>query len=205
MGVGSETAPTPIYEDSLHISSINEMEQITMNYQTSTSPIGPNLLESSNGLYQLNAPVSLDELIAITACLLEDRFKRSDYLSSPDSTRDYLRCRLSARDREVFACTFLDSQHGGPAYEELFMGTIDSASVHVREVIKRTLALNAAALIFSHNYPSGLSEPRLADRHVTTQLSEAAGLRGCGSWTISWLEELSWQAWSALVEGMCAT
>jgi DNA repair protein RadC len=82
-----------------------------MKYQTSTSAIGLNLLETSNGMYQLTAPVTLEELLSIASSLLEDQFKRSDYLSSPMTTRSYLRTKLSTREREVFACIFLDSQH----------------------------------------------------------------------------------------------
>jgi DNA repair protein RadC len=83
---------------------------------------------------------------------------------------------LSTREREVFACIFLDSQHGVLAYEELFLGTVDAASVHVREVVKRALALNAAALICSHNHPSGKPEPSTADRQITQRLSDALSL-----------------------------
>lgn len=147
-----------------------------MKYQASTSSIGLNLLETSNGMYQLTAPVTLEELLSIASNLLEDRFKRSDYLSSPMTTRSYLRTKLSTQEREVFACIFLDSQHGVLAYEELFLGTIDAASVHVREVVKRALALNAAALICSHNHPSGKPEPSTADRQITQRLSDALSL-----------------------------
>jgi DNA repair protein RadC len=148
----------------------------TMNYSTSLSSIGPQVLETSRGMYQLSAPVSLDDLLAITTSLLEDRFKRSDYMTSPTTTKNYLTAKLSARDREVFACIFLDSQHGVLSYEELFMGTINTTTIHVREVVKRALALNAAALILSHNHPSGLPEPSLADRQITKQLSDALGM-----------------------------
>lgn len=149
-----------------------------MKYQTSTySSTGVNMLETSNGMYQLTAPVTLDELLTITSRLLEDRFQRSNYLSSPTITRSFLQAKLCARDREVFSCIFLDSQHGVLAYEELFIGTIDSASVHPREVVKRALALNAAALICSHNHPSGVPEPSSADRQISmTSASMICGI-----------------------------
>ncbi|HCT41416.1 MAG TPA: DNA repair protein [Moraxellaceae bacterium] len=150
-----------------------------MKYQTSThSSTGLGLLETSNGMYQITAPVTLDELLSIASGLLEEQFKRSSYLNSPTTTRSFLQTRLCTRDREVFSCVFLDSQHGVLAYEELFVGTIDSASVYPREVIKRALALNAAALICSHNHPSGVPEPSSADRQITDQLSKALDLVG---------------------------
>lgn len=147
-----------------------------MQYHSSTSSIGLNLLETSNGMYQLTTSGSLDELLSITSMLLEDRFQRSSYMSSPTITRSFLQTKLCARDREVFSCIFLDSQHGVRAYEELFIDTIDSANVHPREVVKRALALNAAALICSHNHPSGVPEPSSADRQITNQLSKTLGL-----------------------------
>lgn len=150
-----------------------------MKYQTSTySSTGLNMLETSNGMYQLTAPVTLEELLSITSSLLEERFQRSNDLSSPMVTRSFLQTKLCTQDREVFSCVFLDSQHGVLAYEELFIGTIDSASVHPREVVKRALTLNAAALICSHNHPSGVPEPSSADRQITDQLSKALDLVG---------------------------
>ena len=78
--------------------------------------------------------------------------------------------------REVFACLFLDNQHRLICYEEMFFGTIDGASVHPREVVKRTLFHNAAAIIFAHNHPSGVSEPSQADRRIAERLKAALSL-----------------------------
>ena len=71
---------------------------------------------------------------------------------------------------------FLDSRHRVLAFEELFRGTIDGASVHPREVVRRALQHNAAAVIFSHNHPSGVAEPSQADQRITLRLREALGL-----------------------------
>jgi DNA repair protein RadC len=76
----------------------------------------------------------------------------------------------------VFACLFLDNQHHILEFEELFRGTIDSASVYPREVIKKALAHNAAAVIFAHNHPSGISEPSQADKLITDKLKQALAL-----------------------------
>jgi DNA repair protein RadC len=87
-----------------------------------------------------------------------------------------LRSRLRDYPYEVFAVLFLDNRHRVIAFEELFRGTIDGASVHPREVVRRALALNAAAVILSHNHPSGVAEPSEADQRITTRLREALSL-----------------------------
>ena len=76
----------------------------------------------------------------------------------------------------MFCCLFLDTRHRLIRYEELFRGTIDGATVYPREVVKRALALNAAAVIVGHNHPSGVSEPSEADRSITLKLAKALGL-----------------------------
>jgi len=87
-----------------------------------------------------------------------------------------VRLHLAKREREVFAVMFLDNRHRLLAYEELFFGTIDGASVHPREVVKAALAHNAAAVILSHNHPSGVAEPSQADQRITQRLKDALGL-----------------------------
>lgn len=102
--------------------------------------------------------------------------RTGDALTSPDAVRDYLRLTLAGRDHEVFVCVFLDTQHRVLAVEELFRGTLGQTSVYPREIVKRALAHNAAALIFAHNHPSGVAEPSGADRQLTRQLAEALAL-----------------------------
>lgn len=102
--------------------------------------------------------------------------QRGDALTSPDITRAYLSAQLRGYSYEVFACLFLDNQHRVIKLEELFRGTIDSASVYPREIAKRVLHHNAAAVIFAHNHPSGISEPSQADRHITDKLKQALAL-----------------------------
>ncbi len=102
--------------------------------------------------------------------------KRGAMLGSPEDTRRYVSTRLRGFPYEVFACLFLDNRHRVIAFEEMFRGTIDGASVHPREVIKRCLEHNAAALIVAHNHPSGVAEPSHADRIVTRRLAEAGAL-----------------------------
>jgi DNA repair protein RadC len=107
---------------------------------------------------------------------IEETLKRDAPLKSPEMTRHFLKARLRAYPHEVFACLFLDNRHRIITFEELFTGTIDGASVHPREVVKRTLFHNAAAVIFAHNHPSGVAEPSQADKGITRRLVDALAL-----------------------------
>ncbi|HTY49375.1 MAG TPA: DNA repair protein RadC [Steroidobacteraceae bacterium] len=97
-------------------------------------------------------------------------------MASPDTARAFLLAQLRDRPYEVFCCLHLDARHRLIAFEELFRGTIDGASVHPREVVRQALARNAAALIFAHNHPSGVPEPSQADELITQRLRDALGL-----------------------------
>lgn len=107
---------------------------------------------------------------------LEATLARGDALTTPDLTRRFLTSRLRHRDREVFLGLFLDNRHRVVACEELAVGTFDGATVHPREVVRRALALNAAALIVAHNHPSGVAEPSAADEALTRRLRDALAL-----------------------------
>lgn len=107
---------------------------------------------------------------------LDERLRSGDAMSNPDDTRRYLSARLKGYRHEVFAALFLDTQHRVLAYEELFQGTLDSCTVHAREVVKRALAHHAAAVILAHNHPSGVAEPSAADRSLTRRLASALEL-----------------------------
>ena len=107
---------------------------------------------------------------------LAERLRRDSALESPQAVRDYLKAQLRHEPHEVFGCLFLDTRHRVLAFEALFQGSIDGASVYPRQVVKRALAHNAAALILVHNHPSGVAEPSQADRLLTQRLKEALGL-----------------------------
>jgi DNA repair protein RadC len=107
---------------------------------------------------------------------LEETVRRGPALGSPDAVRRFLRARLRDLPHEVFCCLHLDNRNRVIAFEELFRGTIDGASVHPREVVKRALAQNAAALILAHNHPSGVAEPSQADEVITRRLKSALAL-----------------------------
>ena len=118
----------------------------------------------------------LKAAIELATRYLEERIRRSDALTSPAHTSQFLCARLRSRPHEVFACLFLDNRHRVISFEEMFRGTIDGASVHPREVAKRALELNAAALIAAHNHPSGVAEPSRSDRAITSRLRDALAL-----------------------------
>ncbi len=107
---------------------------------------------------------------------LQERLQRGDALTSPQLTHRYLQAQLRDESREVFACLFLDNQHRVIAYEPLFYGTIDAASIYPREVVKHCLRHNAAAVILAHNHPSGVAEPSQADQRITRRLVDALQL-----------------------------
>lgn len=105
-----------------------------------------------------------------------EQLQRGKSLTSPLATQAFLSAKLNGYQHEVFACLFLDNQHRVIQWEELFFGTLDGASVYPREVVKRALFHNAAAVIFAHNHPSGLAQPSAADRQITDKLTQALAL-----------------------------
>ena len=107
---------------------------------------------------------------------LDAEMKTALTLADPGATGRYIKSRLCAYPYEVFACLFLDSRYRVLAFEELFRGSIGGASVHPREVVRRCIAHNAAAVILAHNHPSGTPEPSQADRTITLRLRDALGL-----------------------------
>lgn len=119
---------------------------------------------------------SLQAVLEMSRRHLRETLSRSDALTSPDLTRQYLTAQLRAYPHEVFACLLLDNQHRVIAFEELFQGTIDGANIYPREVVKKALNYNAAAVIFAHNHPSGCSTPSDADKKITLKLQQALNL-----------------------------
>lgn len=118
----------------------------------------------------------LQAVLEMARRYLRQELERGETLSSPAATRRFLSAHLRARPHEVFVCLFLDNRHRLLQYEELFRGTVNGASVHPREVVKRALFHNAAALIVAHNHPSGVAEPSRADTDLTQRLKQALSL-----------------------------
>jgi DNA repair protein RadC len=124
-------------------------------------------------------PAKQAELLAVMEMArraLAQGLQAAPVFSSPAAVKDYLALQIGGREREVFAVLFLDAQHRLLAFEELFQGTLAQTSVHPREVVKRALALNAAAVVLGHNHPSGIAEPSRADEYLTQTLRQALAL-----------------------------
>jgi DNA repair protein RadC len=118
-----------------------------------------------------------DAVIKKALRVLEGRMRANGpLLTSPEAVRNYLRLRIADLGHEVFIVLFLDAQHRLIACEEMFRGTLSQTSVYPREVVKAALKHNAAAVILSHNHPSGLAEPSRADELLTAALKQALAL-----------------------------
>ena len=128
---------------------------------------------NSCGVYTFHRKMTLSEVASIVLVGIEKQFKRDGVFREVSAAKGYLTLQLYGHQQEVFACLFLDNQHQLITFEKMFYGTVDGAAVYPREVVKRALELNASAVIFAHNHPSGVPEPSTADRVLTTKLQEA--------------------------------
>jgi len=126
----------------------------------------------SKGLGQAKY-VQMQAVVEMSRRYLEEKIHRGDALDNVSDVKNYLKSRLQHYPFEVFSCLFLDNKHRVIKYEELFRGTIDGASVHPREVVRRVLHHNAAAIILAHNHPSGNAEPSQSDMQITNKLKQA--------------------------------
>ncbi|SDH22262.1 MULTISPECIES: DNA repair protein RadC [unclassified Nitrosomonas] len=118
----------------------------------------------------------LQAVLEMAQRALGEELKSGDVMDSPQSVRDYLRLKLVGKEHEIFVGIFLDARNRTIATEELFTGTLTQASVYPREIVKRALYHNAAAMIFAHNHPSGVAEPSKADEILTQSLKQALAL-----------------------------
>jgi DNA repair protein RadC len=118
------------------------------------------------------------ETLAHAADILKSKLIISEQpaLTAPNLVKAFCQTSLAAKEHEVFGVIFLDNQHRVRSSAELFTGTIDAASVYPREVVKKALAENAAAVLLYHNHPSGTAEPSQADRRITRRLVDALAL-----------------------------
>lgn len=144
------------------------------------STSSPAKVNTKNRLVKLKiATLNDDEkqsLMELALAVLQDLHRPGLELPSPNSTRDYLRVLLADRKAEVFGCMYLDNRHRVIETAELFQGTIDGAAVYPRVVVQQALTLNAAAVMFFHNHPSGVAEPSHADEAITRRLKDALAL-----------------------------
>jgi len=122
------------------------------------------------------AGLSQDAVIQMALNILSQRNAIGESIAQSSDAADYLRLKLSGYKNEVFCVIFLDRRHRILAFEELFSGTIDGASVYPRVVVQRVMEHNASAVVFAHNHPSGIAEPSEADKFVTKRLIDAMSL-----------------------------
>lgn len=120
--------------------------------------------------------VQLQASLEMSKRYLQEQLQLSDGLASSSQTKQYLVSELKAETREVFAVLWLNNQHQVINFERLFYGSIASAQVHPRVVVEQALKHKAAAVILSHNHPSGVNEPSIADKQITEQLTQALSL-----------------------------
>ena len=126
--------------------------------------------------YIVNRAVSDTEIVTFAQQLIARKFRRGRALCSSEDTRRFFMLKLAEYEHEVFCVLFLDNKHQVLKFEEMFRGTHNEASVYPREVVKRALFHNAAAVMLVHNHPSGVPEPSIADRRITERLSDALAL-----------------------------
>ena len=118
----------------------------------------------------------ISTLPAIARRYYEQSLACGQAIRSPTDTEAFLMARLRDLPHEVFCCIYLDNRHRVLEFEELFRGTVDGTSVYPREVVKRALSVNAAAVILAHNHPSGVAEPSQADERITKRIGSALSL-----------------------------
>lgn len=123
-------------------------------------------------------PATEDEILETALAIINARFTKGVAISDPKQAHEFLKLELAHEEHELFAVLWLDNRHRILAFETLFRGTIDSASVYPREIVKSALAHNAGACILCHNHPSGLTEPSMADRQITDKVKSALELVG---------------------------
>ncbi|ELY4313932.1 DNA repair protein RadC [Cronobacter sakazakii] len=122
-------------------------------------------------------PLTAQRTVQHALALLDRHLRETGVaFTSTQAARDWLRLKMAGLEREEFMVLYLNQQNQLIAYETLFTGTINSTEVHPREVVKRALYFNAAAVLFAHNHPSGDTTPSQADKAVTQRLVQALQL-----------------------------
>lgn len=131
---------------------------------------------NNDGMYRVKGLLSPEDIVSEAREILFRDMVSSPSLVKPEDAIEYLKIKLAGEKNEVFSVIFLNNKHRAIGYEEMFKGTIDGAAVYPRVIAQRCLEVNAAAVIFAHNHPSGCVNPSEADRSITRRLVEALGL-----------------------------
>ncbi len=130
-------------------------------------------IQDQSGVYR---EATTDEIITGARRKLRAKFRKGKAIRSPKDTEDFLMAELATEPNEVFCALYLDNRHRVIKFDRAFNGTIDGTSVYPRVIVARALQLNAAAVIFSHQHPSGVAEPSQADERITQRLKAALEL-----------------------------
>jgi len=134
-------------------------------------------MEQQLPLFATGLPPSAQQTIREALALLERQLREPGAsFTSSNAVRDWLRLNLATLEREALSVLWLDNQHRLIAHDTLFLGTINTITVHPREVVRAGLKHNAAAAVLAHNHPSGESEPSKADQRITERLKQALEL-----------------------------
>ena len=136
------------------------------------------ITKDTKGTYKLTGKTTEQDVLQAAEHILKSKLERQGSISNPTDATDFLGMRLGALLHEEFHVMWLDNRHRILDCQKLFTGTIDGASIHLRETVRAALNINAAACILSHNHPSGVAEPSAADRAITKELIEALRLVG---------------------------
>ena len=130
-------------------------------------------IKDDNGAY---LEATTDEVVQGARRKLRRKFRKGKAIRSPADTQDFFMAELATEANEIFCCLYLDNRHRVIKFDRAFNGTIDGTSVYPRVIVKRALELNAAAVIFAHQHPSGVGEPSQADERITRRLKAALEL-----------------------------
>jgi DNA repair protein RadC len=157
-----------------------------MNKQTQVAPAVhaakarkvPHFISDSSGKYVARRALTDQQIIKAAKAILDNAFSPGAAITSPYSLKLWLQLNYQDLEHEVFSCVFMDNQHHIIAHDQLFKGTFNQTTVYPREVVKRALQLNAGAVIFVHNHPSGIVKPSTGDKATTIELKEALNLFG---------------------------
>ncbi len=138
------------------------------------------ILKDSKGNYRLTGKTTETDVLAAAEGILQGKLERQGSIGNPRDASDFFRMRLGALLHEEFHVMWLDNRHRilGSGCQALFKGTVDGSSIHLREVVRAALNINAAAAILAHNHPSGVPEPSAADRAITRELMDSLKLVG---------------------------
>jgi DNA repair protein RadC len=138
----------------------------------------PHFISDSSGKYVARRALTDQQIIKAAKAILDNAFSPGAAITSPYSLKLWLQLNYQDLEHEVFSCVFMDNQHHIIAHDQLFKGTFNQTTVYPREVVKRALQLNAGAVIFVHNHPSGIVKPSTGDKATTIELKEALNLFG---------------------------